>query len=131
MNNWINYQHKQPGNMQSIWAVGGPGQIVRSAVYCDNVAGMETPGVYFDRDKTPWGCKNEVFFWCARTPELPPEGPKPTLTPDKFLQKMMDCDNGESEQDHEDADDLMCELLCSLGYGEGIEVFERMNKYYS
>lgn len=25
---------------------------------------------------------------------------------------------------------LMCELLTSLGYGDGVQVFERMDKYY-
>ncbi|WP_176728082.1 hypothetical protein [Synergistes jonesii] len=31
---------------------------------------------------------------------------------------------------HGPADELMCEVLTELGYGEGIEVFNKMLKYY-
>ena len=34
------------------------------------------------------------------------------------------------EAGHVEADDLMCELLKSLGYGEGVEVLEDMDKWY-
>ena len=32
---------------------------------------------------------------------------------------------------HEDADDLMCEVLKSMGYDAGVKIFEGMNKYYA
>ncbi len=35
------------------------------------------------------------------------------------------------ESDHISANNLMCELLTKLGYGEGIEIFEEINKWYS
>ena len=35
------------------------------------------------------------------------------------------------EAGHAVADHLMCELLKSLGYGEGVEVFENMKKWYA
>lgn len=31
---------------------------------------------------------------------------------------------------HIQADELMCELLRELGYGEGVEIFEQMDKWY-
>ena len=32
---------------------------------------------------------------------------------------------------HEDADDLMCKTLKSLGYSAGVEIFEKMEKWYA
>ena len=32
---------------------------------------------------------------------------------------------------HIEADDLMCELLKTLGYRDGVEVFEGMKKWYA
>jgi len=32
---------------------------------------------------------------------------------------------------HSEADDLMCWLLTKLGYGEGVEIFENAEKWYS
>lgn len=29
------------------------------------------------------------------------------------------------------ADELMCKLLRELGYGEGVDIFEKMDKWYS
>ncbi len=41
----------------------------------------------------------------------------------------------ETERDkeiaHIEADDLMCELLTELGYGEAVKIFEEMEKWYS
>ena len=34
-------------------------------------------------------------------------------------------------QNHKDADDLMCEVLSSLGYIEGVRIFEEMEKWYA
>ena len=31
---------------------------------------------------------------------------------------------------HEEADDLMCEVLKSLGYEAGVKIFEEMTKWY-
>ena len=35
------------------------------------------------------------------------------------------------EEAHSDADDLMCAVLRDLGYSKGVEIFERMPKWYS
>ena len=32
---------------------------------------------------------------------------------------------------HIQADNLLCETLRSLGYGDGVDVYHRINKYYS
>lgn len=32
---------------------------------------------------------------------------------------------------HEDADDLMCEVLKSMGYDAGVKIFEEMSKFYA
>lgn len=37
----------------------------------------------------------------------------------------------DEEIGHHAADDLMCELLRELGYGEGIDIFESMPKWYA
>ena len=35
------------------------------------------------------------------------------------------------EGQHDEMDKLMCELLRELGYGDGVDVFERQEKWYS
>ena len=34
------------------------------------------------------------------------------------------------EKAHIQADELMCQILTDLGYGEGIDLFKKMEKYY-
>ena len=54
------------------------------------------------------------------------------MTPKEFADAMKKiADNGDTEYDHMDADDLMIEVLTSLGYGEGAEIFDCMDKWYS
>lgn len=56
------------------------------------------------------------------------------MTPEEFADKMeaiRDDPNGDTESDHAKADDLMCELLRSLGYGDGVKIFEAMEKWYA
>ena len=36
-----------------------------------------------------------------------------------------------TEMAHILADELMCKLLRELGYGEGVDLFEKMDKWYS
>jgi len=50
----------------------------------------------------------------------------------EFLDRMSEiAKNGDQEAAHADADDLMCELLESLGYGDGVDVFRAMDKWYA
>lgn len=39
--------------------------------------------------------------------------------------------NNDTEMAHILADELMCKLLRELGYGEGVDIFEKMDKWYS
>lgn len=60
------------------------------------------------------------------------------MTPETFTRKMKElyadtstfpsCD---IEDMHGKADDLMCEALRSLGYGEGVEFFENSTRWYA
>jgi hypothetical protein len=59
------------------------------------------------------------------------EGP---LTPSQFMRRMLDIleDLGpDTEEVHRQADDVMCELLRDLGYGEGVAVFCTIEKWYA
>lgn len=64
------------------------------------------------------------------------------LTPEEFAKamkyisdKLINPPKGLPYYDEEDAhvemDDLMCDLLRSLGYGDGVSIFENANKWYS
>jgi len=61
------------------------------------------------------------------------------LSPEEFSIAMMQIENGEAyhgryydgESQHQDADKLMCGVLRSLGYGDGVDIFEKMHKWYS
>lgn len=55
------------------------------------------------------------------------------MTPLEFERKMMDIivlhrDNPDCA--HADADELMSEVLKSLGYDRGVHMFEELDKYY-
>ena len=53
-------------------------------------------------------------------------------TPEEFAKKMYQlAGSGDEEADHVKADELMCQLLTSLGYGEGVKIFRDMDKWYS
>lgn len=56
------------------------------------------------------------------------------ITPNEFLSQLKEIDkqcNNNEETFHIQADDLICELLKSLGYGEGAEYFGNHAKWYS
>ena len=55
------------------------------------------------------------------------------MTPEEFLNKMKQIYSGnwDEETAHADADDLMIELLCQLGYGDGANFFDKQPKWYS
>jgi len=59
-------------------------------------------------------------------------GRKVKMTPEQFKIQMKEIDDSplDEEQAHIKADMLMCELLESLGYGDGAEIFICMNKWY-
>lgn len=60
------------------------------------------------------------------------------MSPEEFADKMTKIASHVDEFGHFDdevvhikADDLMCDLLRSLGYQEGVHIFENLPKYYS
>ena len=61
------------------------------------------------------------------------------ITPAEFEDEMREIANKvtdvsvdyHEEEAHGAADDLMCEVLKDLGYTKGVEIFERMPKWYS
>jgi len=58
------------------------------------------------------------------------------MTPKEFADKMrkiymMGDETGDVESGHCDADSLLCEFLRSNGFGEGIEIFEKLPKWYA
>lgn len=64
--------------------------------------------------------------------QRPQEQPGPAMTPAAFTEKMREAaGDGDPEGSHCDMDRLMCELLTSLGYGEGVEIFRKSKKWYA
>lgn len=53
------------------------------------------------------------------------------MSPQEFAEEMRATFVGDTEGDHSAADKLMCALLRELGYGEGVEIFERAAKWYA
>lgn len=56
------------------------------------------------------------------------------ITPEEFKEKMLEIykeKSGDEEVAHAMMDDLMADLLTELGYGEGIEIFNKQEKWYS
>lgn len=59
-------------------------------------------------------------------------GKETQMTKEEFKNKMQAiADKRDTEGGHIEADDLMCELLKGLGYGEGVEIFEGMDRWYA
>lgn len=53
------------------------------------------------------------------------------MTPEEFLTRMKElADREYVEIEHETADALLCEVLTSLGYGEGVKVYNAMPKWH-
>ena len=54
------------------------------------------------------------------------------MTPEEFTAEMLNLQDAKDKEDrHRAMDRLMCELLCHLGYSDGIEVFEKTSKWYA
>jgi hypothetical protein len=62
-----------------------------------------------------------------------------SMTPEEFAAKMREefpiNEHGNAAYDkegaHAQADDIICDLLESLGYAEGVEIFRRAEKWYA
>ena len=53
------------------------------------------------------------------------------MTPVEFAEQMAEVAKQDSESAHMDADMIMCGLLVHLGYGDGVETFLKMRRWYS
>jgi hypothetical protein len=58
------------------------------------------------------------------------------VTPDEFRDRMQELvdltgPGGDIDGVHKLADCLLCEVLTELGYGDGVEIFENMVKWYA
>lgn len=55
------------------------------------------------------------------------------MTPEEFKRKMQEiCSNTDDrEAMHGEADDLLCNMLIQLGYGDGVRVYEQTPKWYA
>jgi hypothetical protein len=57
-----------------------------------------------------------------------------SMTPDEFAEKMREikkCYGHDRENRHWEMDGLLCDMLKSLGYAEGVEIFEDTEKWYA
>ena len=67
--------------------------------------------------------------------ELAAGGDWVPMTPEQFKQKMIELYDLESDDfdvgySHVEADRLMMKILKALGYGDGIEIFKRAERWY-
>lgn len=56
------------------------------------------------------------------------------MPPEEFVLKMEEIENqykDDPELSHVNMDNPMCEVLMSLGYGDGITIFEESDKMYA
>ena len=54
------------------------------------------------------------------------------LTPQEFADQMREiCNSGDEEALHVSADNLLTDVLTSLGYGDGVAIFNRTPKWYA
>jgi len=63
---------------------------------------------------------------------------QPVITPKEFTSRMYMIAHTENpnkyidpEKEHGNADDLMADILVSLGYSEGIDIYRDMMKWYA
>lgn len=56
------------------------------------------------------------------------------MSPEEFTKEMRECfpaEGYDEEGAHSAADHIMCDLLRELGYNEGVEIFEKADKWYA
>ena len=56
----------------------------------------------------------------------------PQIDPEEFFHRMLkiSCSDDQEER-HGKADGLLCQVLAQLGYGDGVRVFRKMDKWYA
>lgn len=61
-------------------------------------------------------------------------GWEPAMTQEEFkteMEELATSDRLDEEERHRAMDHLMCEVLRSLGYGDGIDIFDNTAKWYA
>jgi len=54
------------------------------------------------------------------------------MTRDDYLDEMQQCiNNSDTEEAHIDADRILCNLLVQLGYGDVVDLWYEVEKWYS
>ena len=53
------------------------------------------------------------------------------MSPETFRIKMLRDSHHDPETSHRELDYIMCDLLRSLGYGEGVDIFLNMKRWYA
>jgi hypothetical protein len=55
------------------------------------------------------------------------------MTREEALVKLtkLHADSADTERDHWDADDILCDLLRALGYDDVVEAWDKIDKWYS
>jgi len=54
------------------------------------------------------------------------------MTKDEAIERLQECQwNGDTEAAHGKADDVLCDLLLSLGYKDVVEEWDKVDKWYS
>ena len=49
----------------------------------------------------------------------------------KYVNLMRECSTGDTEIDHGNADDLLCSLLTELGFGDVVNEYGKIDKWYA
>lgn len=53
------------------------------------------------------------------------------MSREQALAALKECLSGDNEADHSNADQVLCELLVSLGYGDVVAAWDRVGKWYA
>ena len=75
--------------------------------------------------------KGGKTMWKIRHNSLGGRNGKPSMSPGEAIRKLLDLQkNRDMEYAHLEADNILCELLDSLGYEEVVEAFHDIDKEY-
>lgn len=73
-------------------------------------------------------CLTNVTHWAEKPKEWPDLTP---YSPEWLYEKMKLCAIQDTESGHIAADEFLCETLKAKGYGDAIDVFNHMKRWYS
>ena len=104
------------------------GRITKHPELCkkSKLQGVSTDGGCFE-EANYFLSEDRFYYQFIRDMEV---GDPPT--PQEFAEKMKSLAvSNDTENRHSDMDALMCETLRTLGYEEGVEIFENTDKWYA